>query len=130
MSKFYSSGPGEDAQHYSKFRDQFRTFLTGVSVEYGPNILVPGTYERQLSTLEQGNSLHKAGQPWFSSKQSLASNIIIGQRLPSKIVMNHAEANIVHVHSMLRSDGRWRLLLLAGDISKPAQMSRLESVCD
>jgi phenol 2-monooxygenase len=43
--------------------------------------------------------------------------------------MNHAEANIVHVHSMLPADGRWRLLVLAGDISKSAQMSRLETLC-
>lgn len=130
MSTYYCEGPSENARNYSKFRDEFRTFLSGVSVEYGPNILVPPTYAKKGSSAKPRNDLHETGQSKLYSKQSLASKIIAGQRLPSHLVMNHAEANIVHVHSALRSDGRWRVLLLAGDIGKSAQMARLRTVCD
>ncbi|KAK5955572.1 hypothetical protein OHC33_003213 [Knufia fluminis] len=112
MSNFYSDAPGAEALEYDKFREQFTRFLSGVSVQYGPNVLVPAT-----------------DQSKHHSKPSLASNIIVGQRLPSHLVMNHAEANIVHAHSLLPSDGRWRVLILAGDISKPSQMSRLQGLC-
>ncbi|KAF2095847.1 phenol 2-monooxygenase [Rhizodiscina lignyota] len=130
MSEFYAAGPGKDARNYNKFRGQFQRFLSGVSVEYGPNILVPDTHERNPSTPESQNGSDKAARAQLFSKQSVSRKIIVGQRLPSHLVINQAEASIVHVHSILRSDGRWRLLVLAGDISKPAQMSRLESLCE
>ncbi|KAL2400452.1 Phenol hydroxylase [Exophiala dermatitidis] len=134
MSQFYCEGPSEDAHNYSKFREEFRTFLSGVSVKYGPNILVPPALEKEDgdTTSHVQNSFLKEGKqrPKLWSKQSLGRNMIVGQRLPSHLVMNIAEANTVHVHSMLKSDGRWRVLLLAGDVSQPAQMARLKGVSD
>ncbi|EXJ90618.1 hypothetical protein A1O1_03721 [Capronia coronata CBS 617.96] len=131
MSKFYCEGPTSDAHDYSKFRDEFRTFLSGVGVEYGPNILVPPVRDdKEGAIAEPRNGSYETDQSKLYSEQSLATKIIVGQRLPSHQVMNHAEANIVHVHSVLKSDGRWRVLLLAGDIGQPHQMARLKTVCD
>jgi len=121
MSNFYSDGPGKETRDYDKFREQFRTFLSGVSVQYGPNVLVPPNCAKELST-------SPSEQFKLQSNQSLASNIIIGQRLPSALIMNHAEANIVHAHTLLPSDGHWRLLILPGDISNSSQMSRLHEL--
>jgi len=121
MSNFYSDGPGEQARDYDKFRDQFTTFLSGVSVQYGPNVLVPPTCAKDMST-------NSRKQFQLQSNQSLASNVIVGQRLPSALIMNHAEANIVHAHTLLPSDGRWRILILPGDISNSPQMSRLQDL--
>jgi phenol 2-monooxygenase len=114
MSEFYSQGPGKDAMEYSHFRDQFRTFISGVGVEYEPSTLTHGSL--QLSRNYSG--------------RSRASKIVVGSRLPSHLVMNQAEANLTHVHSLLQSDGRWRLLVLAGDISLPSQMQRLRRMCE
>lgn len=121
MSNFYSDGPGEQARDYDKFRDQFTTFLSGVSVQYGPNVLIPPICAKDMPTTSRK-------QFQLQSNQSLASNVLVGQRLPSALIMNHAEANIVHAHTLLPSDGRWRILLLPGDISNSPQMSRLQDL--
>ncbi|KIW91339.1 uncharacterized protein Z519_08235 [Cladophialophora bantiana CBS 173.52] len=119
MCKFYEKGTGSDARHYNEFYGRFRTFLSGVGVEYGPNVLIPCTH-KESSTSEPRNSFDRT---------SLAGRIIVGQRLPSYLVLNHAEANIVHVYSILQSDGRWRLLVLPGDIGEPTQLTRLQDFC-
>ncbi|OAL20985.1 hypothetical protein AYO22_08405 [Fonsecaea multimorphosa] len=129
MCKFYEKGPGSDAHHYNKFYAKFRTFLSGAGVEYGPNILIPRTHKEESSHSEPRNGFDRKSSSSLTSRQSLASNIIVGRRLPSHLVLNHAEANIVHVHSMLKSDGRWRLLVLPGNIAEETPMARLKGLC-
>ncbi|EXJ58879.1 hypothetical protein A1O7_06309 [Cladophialophora yegresii CBS 114405] len=130
MCDFYEKGAGSDAHNYDEFYERFRTFLSGVGVEYGPNSLVVTAREDDGSRDSQsGTDLDGSSQTRRPSTRSLASKIPLGQRLPSFLVLNHAEANIVHVHSMLPADGRWRLLVLAGDISQVAQMARLRTLC-
>lgn len=130
MSSYYSDGPGTNSRDYGNFREKFRTFLSGVSVEYGPNALVTATRKKAVSTNDSRDDTHNSKRLEIFSDQSVAQNILVGQRIPSHMVMNHAEANIVHFHSVLPSDGRWRLLILPGDISRGMQMSHLCGVCD
>ncbi|ETI22150.1 hypothetical protein G647_06223 [Cladophialophora carrionii CBS 160.54] len=130
MCDFYEKGAGSDAHNYDEFYERFRTFLSGVGVEYGPNALVVPAREDESRDSKSCPDLDNSRQTRGLSRRSLASKIPIGQRLPSFLVLNHAEANIVHVHSMLPADGRWRLLVLAGDISKASQMARLRTLCE
>jgi phenol 2-monooxygenase len=130
MCEFYEKGAESDAHNYDEFYERFRTFLSGVGVEYGPNALVVPKREDDSLDSEACSDLDSSKDPQRHARRSLASRISLGQRLPSFLVLNHAEANIVHVHSMLPADGRWRLLVLAGDISKPTQMARLKTLCE
>ncbi|KIW67465.1 hypothetical protein PV04_06714 [Phialophora macrospora] len=130
MCEFYEKGAGSDAHNYDEFYERFRTFLSGVGVEYGPNALVVPAREDDLWDSKPCTDLDSSRCRRRHSRRSLASRISIGQRLPSFLVLNHAEANIVHAHSMLPADGRWCQLVLAGVISKPAQMARLKTLCE
>lgn len=40
MSEFYSDGPSSASEDYQTFRDQFSTFLSGVSITYDRSTIV------------------------------------------------------------------------------------------
>jgi phenol 2-monooxygenase len=59
-------------------------------------------------------------------RQELASNIKIGMRMPSFKVLNQSDARPWHFQERLKSDGRWRVVVFAGDVSDAKQMSRVQ----
>lgn len=59
------------------------------------------------------------------STQSLATNIIVGMRLPSAQVVRHCDAKAIQLAKAFPADGRWRIAIFAGDISKAEDSSRL-----
>lgn len=60
------------------------------------------------------------------SKQYLAPGIPVGRRLPSHTVERHANGDAVDFGKSFPSDGRYRIVIFAGDISKPEQLRRVE----
>ncbi|KAH0290369.1 phenol 2-monooxygenase [Aureobasidium namibiae CBS 147.97] len=113
MSDFYCDGPSVNSKSYQKFREDFRDFVSGVAVQYSPTILT--------SPVEKDPPEHKdIQQPHrqkISSMPSLATNLVLGQRIPSYLVTNHFTAEVVHLHSALKSTGHWRILLFPGTFS-------------
>jgi phenol 2-monooxygenase (NADPH) len=73
------------------------TFTTGVLIHYHPSCLV--------------------AEPSIASP--LARNLVPGMRLPNFRVLNQADAVPGEIHQILMSDGRFRILVFAGDISLP-----------
>ncbi|XXH02222.1 hypothetical protein Hte_008590 [Hypoxylon texense] len=105
MTEFYCNGPSTQSRDYQTFRDGFAGFVSGVAVCYAPSPLVATT-----------------------SDQSLASNINLGQRLPSHKVVCNAESNPVHLSDMMPSNGAWKILVFAGDIGSPSQLERVQQL--
>ena len=64
-----------------------------------------------------------------SSAQHLATNVPIGMRLASSQVVRYSDSKPVQLMSALKSDGRWRVMVFPGDISRPANMETLQKVC-
>lgn len=62
------------------------------------------------------------------SKPELASNVEIGKRMPSFKVLNHADARPWHLQELLKSNGRWRIIIFPGDLSLPLNMQRLDGL--
>lgn len=62
------------------------------------------------------------------SKQDLAPGIIVGRRLPSHTVERHANGEPVDFAQSFPSDGRYRVVVFAGDISQPNQLRRVEQL--
>lgn len=60
-----------------------------------------------------------------SSKEALASNIKLGMRFPNHQVLNQSDARPWHFQQKLRSDGRFRIIVFAADITNLEQMSRV-----
>ncbi|KAH0281437.1 phenol 2-monooxygenase, partial [Aureobasidium melanogenum] len=126
MSDFYCDGPSANSKRYQEFREAFRDFVSGVAVEYSPGLL----------TASEGTSNgcgddRKDSQQYLQktySKPSLATNLTLGQRLPSYLVTNHFTAEVSHIHSFLQSTGQWRILLFPGDLRDPHRFSKLQDL--
>lgn len=66
---------------------------------------------------------HGAGA---TSKQDLATDIKLGMRMPSFKVLNQADARPWHFQELLKSNGRWRLVIFAGDIQEKMQHEKIQ----
>jgi phenol 2-monooxygenase len=75
-------------------------------------------YEAGLLVAKTGGSM--------VSKQHLATGIPVGRRLPSHVVERHANGEAVDFGKSFPSDGRYRVVIFAGDVSKPEQLRRVE----
>ncbi|KAL4951776.1 FAD binding domain-containing protein [Aspergillus filifer] len=90
--------------------ERYNLFLAGCSVDYGPSMIV--TKEDKRSSV--------------TSIQELAPEMKIGMRVPSVKVLNQADGWPWHPQQRLPSDGRWRVVVYAGDVTKQAQKEKLE----
>jgi phenol 2-monooxygenase len=50
----------------------------------------------------------------------------VGRRLPSHIVEKHANGEAIDFGKAFPSDGRYRIVIFAGDVSQPEQLRRVE----
>ncbi|KAA8573316.1 hypothetical protein EYC84_003804 [Monilinia fructicola] len=116
FSRLFSGRPAKDVMDeegisMDEFKDAFEKgnlFASGVAVNYGSSIIIA----KHGDAAEQGDGTD-VGQNTnvrVMSKELLASNIKIGMRMPKR----------------LKSDGRWRIVIFAGDISDENQMSRIK----
>ena len=75
-----------------------------------------------------GTEVFRPAQYRITSQQDLASNVKIGMRMPSCKVLNQADGRPWHFQELLKSNGRWRLVLFAGNVASKAQMGRIEQL--
>lgn len=79
------------------------------------------------ATNSQGEpSIIVANEGQVASKQMLAPLAIVETRLDSFRVVQHSKGLPIHLGDLLVSNGVFRILLLAGKASNPAQMERFE----
>jgi phenol 2-monooxygenase len=74
---------------------------------------------------EGGPFVAKGGNS-ITSKQHLAPGIIVGRRIPSQTVEKHANGEPHEFGKSFPSDGRYRIVIFAGDVSRPEQLRRVE----
>jgi len=63
-----------------------------------------------------------------NSTQSLAPALEVGMRLPSAQVVRFCDAKAMQLVKALPSDGRWRVVIFAGDIRNPMTAQKLSKV--
>lgn len=101
----------------------------------GANFSVQGTYQGLQDNLpfssttaieyEAGLLVAKKGG-WVVSKQHLAPGIPVGRRLHSQTVERHANGEPVDFGKSFPSDGRYRIVVFAGNVSQPEQLRRVQ----
>ncbi|KAH9221407.1 FAD binding domain-containing protein [Leptodontidium sp. 2 PMI_412] len=131
FSRLFSGRPAKDVMDEAgismdEFKDAFvkgNMFASGVAVDYGASVIVA----KEGNAQEQGDGsdvgLEKSKR--VIGNQALASNVKIGMRMPSFQVLNQADARPWQFQEMLKSDGRWRIVVFAGDVSSAKQMERV-----
>ena len=63
------------------------------------------------------------------SSQEVATNLKVGMRFPSTQVIRFCDAKAMQLITAIPSDGRWRIMVFAGDICQDAASKRLSQVC-
>lgn len=117
------SGPGPDTAGLALDGIKRATFISGVGVAYGPSNLVATS--ENLRVGKNGTNLN---QPLVTSDQRIAKGIPVGERFNSFQIVNQADGRHWHSQDLFPSDGRWRLVVFAGDILDTLQRSRINSL--
>lgn len=136
FSRLFSGRPARDVMDeegisMEVFKEAFEKgnlFVSGIAVDYGASMLVA----KEGSSKDQGDGTnvlediqHKRTIR-VTSKPELATGIEIGKRMPSFKVLNQADARPWHFQELLKSNGRWRVVVFAGKIADPTQSERLQ----
>lgn len=134
FSRLFSGRPAKDVLDetgvsMNDFKEAFlkgNMFASGLSVDYGASMLVV----KAGDAAEQGDGTDVSSSvKTIVGKQELATNIRMGMRIPSFKVLNQADARPWHIQERLKSDGRFRLIVFAGNVLSPPQKERLEAFC-
>ena len=141
FSRLFSGRPAKDAVDeagisMAEFKDAFEKgnmFASGLAVDYGASVLVakPGDPADQGDGTDVGpqrtNGSSSSPIVKVTGKQHLASNIKMGMRFPSFQVLNQADARPWPFAHFLKSDGRFRIILFAGNIASTTQLQRIQT---
>ena len=92
-------------------------FASGLSVKYDSNILIA----EDKTAAMNGDA---------TNGEESATKIKLGMRFPSAQVLNQSSARPWQFAHFLRSDGRFRVVLFAGNIQKHEQLEKLKRFCD
>lgn len=114
FSRLFSGRPAKDAadeagvsmKEFKEVYERGHEFAAGVSVQYAPGLLVSG-----------------------AAKQDLARGLVLGKRFPSRQVVNQADGRVWPLQRWLRSDGRFYVVLFAGNVAEAKQMERVRNCC-
>ncbi|KAN0089908.1 FAD binding domain protein [Hyaloscypha variabilis] len=135
FSRLFSGRPAKDVMDEAGISmDEFKSafekgnmFASGVAVDYGASIIVAKA--GNAAGQEGGNDVEfESDACRVVGKQDLANNIKIGMRMPSFKVLNQSDARPWHFQEILRSNGKWRIVLFAGDVSNKEQMARVQKL--
>ncbi|KAK1469799.1 phenol hydroxylase [Colletotrichum melonis] len=139
FSRLFSGRPAKDVLDeegvsMEVFKDAFlkgNLFASGLSVDYGASNLVV----KAGDSLKQGDgskvlkSVASISEEDFKKKQALASGLPVGMRFNSFKVLNQACARPWHFQEILKADGRFRVVLFAGNILDASQKARVDNFC-
>ncbi|KAI8720130.1 hypothetical protein NCS52_00457700 [Fusarium sp. LHS14.1] len=140
FSRLFSGRPAKDVMDeegvsMEVFKDAFlkgNMFASGLSVNYGPSNIVA----KAGDPLAQADGVKVVLPPGvtvteesFAKKQALATGIPVGMRFNSFKVLNQACARPYHFQERLKADGRFRIVLFAGDILDASQKARVDAFC-
>ncbi|BCS26562.1 putative FAD monooxygenase [Aspergillus puulaauensis] len=118
FSRLFSGRPARDIMDeegisMDSFKEAFEKgnlFASGIAVDYCSSVIVAKETESNPVV----------------SVQELAPEVKLGKRMPSVKVLSQADARPWHIQERLPSNGRWRVMVFAGDVTKQPQKEKIE----
>ncbi|KDQ19527.1 hypothetical protein BOTBODRAFT_170609 [Botryobasidium botryosum FD-172 SS1] len=95
---------GVTHEEFAQMRTKFTGFMSGIGIEYQPSTITN------------------------VSGSSLATKLIIGQRILPGVILQAANARPYELHDLLPSDMRFKILILSADITNPRQKAKLDAL--
>ncbi|KAK1492123.1 phenol hydroxylase [Colletotrichum cuscutae] len=139
FSRLFSGRPAKDVLDeegvsMEVFKDAFlkgNLFASGLSVDYGASNLVvkAGDSLKQGDGSKVPKSVASISEEDFKKKQALATGLPVGMRFNSFKVLNQACARPWHFQEIFKADGRFRVVLFAGNILDASQKARVDNFC-
>jgi phenol 2-monooxygenase len=106
--------PGEFAEYFT----QSARYTAGLTARYEASVAIAADTDADAEGGEGGGG-----------GTSAARGVAVGMRFPSHQVIRFCDCRPMQLQSVLRSDGRWRVVVFAGDINETAEKKqRLEEV--
>lgn len=110
--------------------DRFFTGLFASGAAHSPQyfseqFIKSGKYTAGLTARYEDSIITAARR----SRQELAPRLVVGMRFPSAQVVRFCDARAMQLVRALPADGRWRIIIFAGDIRAVASAERLDKVC-
>ncbi|KAL1952881.1 hypothetical protein VTO42DRAFT_4068 [Malbranchea cinnamomea] len=121
FSRLFSGRPAKDVmdeegismEEFKRVFEKGNMFASGIAVDYQDSIIVA----KKSSAASR-----------LITKQEAGRTIQVGMRMPSFKVLNQADARPWHLQERLPSDGRWRVVVFAGDLTDASTRSRYEAL--
>jgi len=93
---------------------------------FSDHFIKSGRYMAGLTATYEDSEITRAQ----GSSQSLAKNLKVGMRFPSTQVVRFCDAKAMQLVKALPADGRWRIVVFAGNISEAVPAQRLGNVSE
>lgn len=106
FAKLFSAGGNASPEEFNKAFIQAGVFTAGMAANYKDSDLTDN----------------------ITSKQDLAGRVVVGERLPSAQVVRLSDSKPFPLLKLLQSDGRWRLLVFAGNVDHVDAVQRANKV--
>ncbi|RYP15618.1 hypothetical protein DL765_005597 [Monosporascus sp. GIB2] len=140
FSRLFSGRPAKDVMDaegvsMEEFKDAFekgKLFASGLSINYGASVLVAkagDAAEQGDGSIIAASAASQTTLDAFRKKQALATGLPVGMRFNSFKVLNQADARPWHFQERLKADGRFRIVLFAGDVLSSSQKARVDAFC-
>ncbi|KAK6087115.1 FAD binding domain-containing protein [Seiridium cupressi] len=141
FSRLFSGRPAKDIldqtgvsmEEFSRVFEVSHMFTSGIGVNYSPSSLVSRPREDRLISENSDGQVepdHQTAPTHAQSTLDLATNCKPGMRFPSFQVVGQCGAKPWQLHHKMPSDGRFRVIVFGGDISKPQQQDLVNSFAD
>jgi phenol 2-monooxygenase len=134
FSRLFSGRPAKDVTDEAGISmDEFKAafekgnmFASGVAVDYGASIII--AKDGDAAKQGDGTAVERVDSKRVIGKPELAGNIKMGVRIPSFKVLSQADGRPWHFQELLRSNGKWRIVIFVGDVSDKTQMARVQKL--
>jgi phenol 2-monooxygenase len=93
--------------------------------EFAEHFIQSGRYMAGFTAKYEDSIITQAVPP----EQSAAKAVTVGMRFPSAQVIRFCDCKAVQLQSVLRSDGRWRIVVFGGDLNQSSHLARVQKVC-
>ncbi|KAJ5756831.1 hypothetical protein N7533_006374 [Penicillium manginii] len=105
------------------FSKLFSSGAKTTPAEFQKGFIESGKYTAGITTKYDVSSITSS-----LTSSELASNVVVGMRLPSAQVVRFCDSKPLQLMKSLKSDGRWRIMAFIGDISIPENRTRLNTL--
>ncbi|KAJ5259442.1 hypothetical protein N7478_012423 [Penicillium angulare] len=109
-----------DEDHKRALREE-NSSMSGLAVNYHPNSLVTSTTSDTPVPKDVADCI---------SRPFVATNLQVGMRFPSVIIVNQSDSQACHLQQIIPSTGQWNLIIFGGDIARAGQKRRVEGLAD